>query len=1379
MKLLKAIIAICFMLICINTGYGQTILISAGDGGFENGATFAANGWTVVNGAPVQPNQWYCGATGPTGFTGARCAYVGTAATNNNYNNAFNVTHIYRNITFPAGEPDIRLYFRYKVRGRSNEDYMAVYVVPTTTTPTAGVILPLGQQGVEYRNQTTWINDSLILPCTFAGTTQRLVFSWVNDDAQNNNPAIAMDNISLVSNTGGTCSSLMGIGYNVVASLPYNSGPGTTCGFDDDITDADVTVCGNPDYYGDEDVVWTFTPLTSGPVSIDLNSPVGVATGLMLYDGCPMATCSGVAGTCVASAQDITGNKTLCVSVIAGHEYYLILDGDGNCNDYDNVFISAPNTGAAGTTCANPITIVLPFNAPNQSTACMGDDYNNSTSGSCMSLYESGEDLVYQYISSGNECIGVVLDNMSTSSMGFSVYLGCPGAGGTCFGSFGGSAPLISSITLNAAGTYYFIIDSWAPPASVSYDITITSYGNTSLPNEQPCGAEFMLTGVVTFGDNNCSNGAGEPATPGCWSATGTINTVWFSTVVPPSGNITISTQLITLSNTQIAVYSGTCNSLTQVGCNDNGSALSLASSLNLTGLTPGDTIFISVDGSNSLMGTFNILAVESVIGNAYNNQDCLGAINVCNPVISQPNSFFGPGLIEEIPAPGNVSNPSANPAGYNSGCLLSGERNIVWFSVHITSPGLLSWKLTHLPGCYDWIMYDLTNNTCQDILNNTLAPVRCNWNGACLTTAGMMNPVPPGSSPFDFQLPLPVVAGQTLVLALSNWSGTSGSFTLDFSSSTCGIGSSNALNWSGATNTAWQNSSNWGGCSVPACGINTNIFPATNQPVISTNVTAQNITILPGASLTINPNITLTVCGNFTNFGTLHIDPTSTILMSNGSVLQNFDGLLTASNSLGNVVITKTGGSVNLNSTTEIAGNLTTSNNNSILNLNANHLKVQKNIFNALGSVTFNGTTSGSTLEFNGSVPQTFFTNGNINTTNLILSHQSSGVTLSGGSIILDATGLLTLDSGNVITGTNEVVVNNPDPGAVVGGHATSFVQGNLRRALSGNPDMYAFPVGHATKGYQLAEVNFTTPTLIPNLVASFSAYPVIPTGPVTGDCFSYNYSLLPVLDNGYWSILPSANGNSGTYNISLYNTSYSPTANYATALLSPLSPPTSVSWTLSGTCVSGSDATLTMRNGMNGFGYFGVGLAVPSPLPIELITFAGKQDGEKNKLWWVTASEINSDFFILESSLDGNIFKQVATLKAAGNSNNNIMYEIADEFPAAMTYYRLKEIDYDGAGYTSEIISIKREAKITSLQCMPNPTANNLHIQFQLENAGHASLELYNTTGKKVASLLNQQVEPAKFDIETDLHELPKGVYYLILSSDISTETVRVVKL
>ena len=136
-----------------------------------------------------------------------------------------------------------------------------------------------------------------------------------------------------------------GCGCPVSITLPYNVTGQTTCGQGNDITSSNVTVInGSSSYYTGEDVVYTFTPSTTGQITVDLGS-TGSYTGLMLYQGCPTA-----AGTStVAYAQSYTGNQGLCANVTAGLAYYLIIDSYASptCNPYD-LTISAPT----GTTVA-------------------------------------------------------------------------------------------------------------------------------------------------------------------------------------------------------------------------------------------------------------------------------------------------------------------------------------------------------------------------------------------------------------------------------------------------------------------------------------------------------------------------------------------------------------------------------------------------------------------------------------------------------------------------------------------------------------------------------------------------------------------------------------------------------------------------------------------------------------------------------------------------------------------------------------------------------------------------------------------------------------------------------------------------------------------
>lgn len=110
-------------------------------------------------------------------------------------------------------------------------------------------------------------------------------------------------------------------------------------------------------------------------------------------------------------------------------------------------------------------------------------------------------------------------------------------------------------------------------------------------------------TNNTTILNPNCSNYNNGPD-------------VWFKAVVPSSGNLTFITNDSTIYDTGIEVYSGNCNSLLFVGCDNDGNSNSLfgtMSKLTVTGQNPGDTLFVRIWKSNGGMGLFNIAAYEPI----------------------------------------------------------------------------------------------------------------------------------------------------------------------------------------------------------------------------------------------------------------------------------------------------------------------------------------------------------------------------------------------------------------------------------------------------------------------------------------------------------------------------------------------------------------------------------------------------------------------------------------------------------------------------------------------------------------------------------------------------------------------------------------------
>ncbi|MCW3102009.1 MAG: hypothetical protein JWO09_449 [Bacteroidetes bacterium] len=1131
-------------------------------------------------------------------------------------------------------------------------------------------------------------------------------------------------------------------------------------------------------YANNENSTITFCPSVAGQfVQVNFSSFV-TESGLdilTVYNG--PTTASPVLGT-------LSGNIIPCTytSTDAGGclTFRFVSDGSTRYAGWNALIscVSTPPGPLAGSTCANALSITLPYSATSQTTACYGNDYTNASTGSCATLYESGEDHVYAYTASGAECIGITLSNTSTNSIGYQVYSGCPGsAGASCIGSAGGatSSTLTGNVTLPAAGTYYLVVDTWSTPLNANYDLSVSSFGSGPA-NDLPCSATPMTLGVTETGDNTCSGSSGEPAAPACWTV-GNNNSVWYS-IVPAGTTLKIRTSLGTLSNTQIAVYSGTCGpTLTMVAsaCNDNGpncgSTTDYASTLSLTGLTAGSTYYIRVDGYTNLTGTFGIVAIDGASSfPPVAGQDCSLGNPVCNSTMSVSNpGYQGIGSTCDIPS---------------SYCLLSAERGSAWYTWTTNAAGNINFDIVpnDWPGSpsttstdYDFALWKVSGGvSCATILAGTSTPVACNYSGLGVTGLS-----PTGNSPAaypgfnaSYEPQVACASGDTWILLINNHSTSTQGFTINFATGAGGAPinytpSPTSITWSGGTNTAWNLASNWGGCAVPVCGIDAVVNPFTTQPNITAAMGAQyvkNLTINLGATLTLGAGSILHICGNLLNNGTIIASPTSTIIFDNAASAQTMTGNFTGTSTLGNLTVTKTGSSLFTSDDVSMSGSFTTSNSTSTFDSNGKYIKVAGNFVNAAGNTTFSNTGTTGTLEFNGTSAQTF-TQGSsqLDLNNVLMNHTSTGVTLLTDMNIKASTGTLTLTLGKITTGAFKVVVSNASTTCVTAGNTSSYVNGFLRRYINNSTGSFDFPVG-TSSAYQRANVNFTTAPTITYLTADFQVYGTVP-GPLgSSECGStYNMN---ALDNGFWNIdANTPNNNTGVYNMTLYNRSYTNAASGWTVMARHNG---SATWDIvngdgsMGTCVAGA-VTAVVRNNMKGFSRFGTAQS-DNPLPIELISFTGKNEGAKNKLEWTTASEVNNDYFSLEHSADGSSFETFVTKEGAGNSSVRINYDAYDYSPYnGTTYYRLKQTDYNGKYSYSSIISIENKLDMVAVSNVhPNPTTDDLNFDFYSPVKGTVRIMIMDYTGRIVADKV-QTVEEGKSSLNTQMGELAKGVYAL----------------
>ncbi|MEM7371288.1 MAG: gliding motility-associated C-terminal domain-containing protein [Bacteroidota bacterium] len=154
-------------------------------------------------------------------------------------------------------------------------------------------------------------------------------------------------------------------------------------------------------------------------------------------------------------------------------------------------------------------------------------------------------------------------------------------------------------------------------------------------------------------------------------------------------------------------------------------------------------------------------------------NQDCDGSIPVCQDIYFQANSFSGSGNY-----PNEINGALS--------CLFTGEFNSVWYTFTVQTSGDVCFTIipNNSGDDYDWAVFNLTNANCGDIATDSSLEVSCNYD----PLGGNPQTGPNGMAGLGFEPCIPVLAGETYAVNLSNFTASADGYTLDFSASSAVI---------------------------------------------------------------------------------------------------------------------------------------------------------------------------------------------------------------------------------------------------------------------------------------------------------------------------------------------------------------------------------------------------------------------------------------------------------------------------------------------------------------------------------------------------------------------------------------------------------------
>ncbi|MFZ4770629.1 MAG: beta strand repeat-containing protein, partial [Ferruginibacter sp.] len=161
-------------------------------------------------------------------------------------------------------------------------------------------------------------------------------------------------------------------------------------------------------------------------------------------------------------------------------------------------------------------------------------------------------------------------------------------------------------------------------------------------------------------------------------------------------------------------------------------------------------------------------------------------------------------------------------------------------------------------------------------------------------------------------------------------------------------------------------------------------------------------------------------------------------------------------------------------------------------------------------------------------------------------------------------------------------------------------------------------------------------------------------------------------------------------------------------------------------------------------------------TPMPVSYLSFEAKQNAQQVLLNWATAQEQNSEIFIVEYSLNGQEWKSIGSVKAAGNSAsiNNYRFLHADP-KSGNNFYRLVQVDKDGSKQISKVVVVNYSTRSEAFRLLNNPVDNGI-IRFELKNA--ETVSIYSADGK----LLRQMLYPAGIQQAT-ARFLQPGMYII----------------
>ena len=196
----------------------------------------------------------------------------------------------------------------------------------------------------------------------------------------------------------------------------------------------------------------------------------------------------------------------------------------------------------------------------------------------------------------------------------------------------------------------------------------------------------------------------------------------------------------------------------------------------------------------------------------------------------------------------------------------------------------------------------------------------------------------------------------------------------------------------------------------------------------------------------------------------------------------------------------------------------------------------------------------------------------------------------------------------------------------------------------------------------------------------------------------------------------------------------------------------------------------TMSHEGYTGGFSPFAVGPSPTSALPVELIGIQVNclNEGKNAEITWQTASELNSDKYIIERSRDGLAWENIGEIQAAGTTTQLSQYSFVDNQTRSsnVVYYRLTQVDLDGTSTVYPPLSSSCEMS-EEVVLFPNPARTQVFVQMVNAKEENVRVEIRNQLGALVSSR-TQTLQEGMNLLNIDIAGMNSGQYMIVLVTE-----------